>query len=336
MRDGASPVALRSIDSLAEIVGQANLFDQPESKPLLAAMHYADRVVRFKAAAAVAAALPQKPFAGQEAVVPLLADMLAQTGKPGMLVIAKDQNELNAMKEAMAKAGQTNVMGSIGVAGAGEASKLLAAVDAVIYSAALPKDQSDKIPLMLESPRLQPAARIVAEPSDLADPARLGAKIDAELKKANPLPLPPEQATQFALRAADLMGKLAISRGQVLDLSAAQPALLGALDDARPEIVKACGSVLAYMKGNEIQARLLARALDEKLAPELRIAMFKDLANNGRFFGTGLDAERLESLRKAAETEKAQDIRSAAGEAFGTFSKSPEQIKPLILNQTKG
>ena len=61
---------------------------------------------------------------------------------------------------------------------------------------------------------------------------------------------------------------LAISRGQVLDLIAAQPAVLAALDDARPEIAKAASGVLAVLGSRESQTALATKAIDEKTAEE--------------------------------------------------------------------
>ena len=81
-------VALGAIKSLQEIAGQSNLFSGGRGRPLVSAMRYADRQVRFEAAFALAAALPQQPFEGQARVVPLLAEAVTQSGTPGVLLIA--------------------------------------------------------------------------------------------------------------------------------------------------------------------------------------------------------------------------------------------------------
>jgi len=81
LRDRNSAVALRAIRSLNEIVGATNLFGGDQS-PLIDALRYGDRQVRFEAAFAVAQALPQKNFPGAERVVPILAEALPKPASP--------------------------------------------------------------------------------------------------------------------------------------------------------------------------------------------------------------------------------------------------------------
>ena len=66
---------------------------------LIAAMSSPDRLVRFESAFAVAAALPQQQFAGQDRVVPLLAEAMSQTGVPSVLVVMPTQDRANATVE---------------------------------------------------------------------------------------------------------------------------------------------------------------------------------------------------------------------------------------------
>ena len=94
------------------------------------------------------------------------------------------------------------------------------------------------------------------------------------------------------------MAKLAISRGQVLDLSAAQPALLNALNDPRPEIVKLSGNVLGLLPSKDAQAGLLSVASGEKTADDVKISLYKSLSTNAKFFGNMLDAPQIATLAK--------------------------------------
>jgi len=71
-----------------------------------------------------------------------------------------------------------------------------------------------------------------------ADAASLKAAIDKAREKATAIAVNAESATGYAKRSAELLARLAINRNQVLDLSAAQPVLLNALNDARTDIVR--------------------------------------------------------------------------------------------------
>ena len=86
LNDRNASVALRSIKSLEQIAGQSNLFSG--GQPILDALQYPDRQVRFESAFALASALPQERFQTAERVVPVLAEALSQTGKPNVLVVA--------------------------------------------------------------------------------------------------------------------------------------------------------------------------------------------------------------------------------------------------------
>jgi hypothetical protein len=101
LRDHNAAVALKAVRSLQEIAGASSLFTAEGESPVIRAMQYPDRQVRFEAAIAVAQALPQQSFVGQERVVPILAEALAQTGKPGALVLAESQDSLNQLSGAL-------------------------------------------------------------------------------------------------------------------------------------------------------------------------------------------------------------------------------------------
>src|SRR5207302_1159396 len=151
--------------------------------------------------------------------------------------------------------------------------------------------------------------------------AKEGAALAPVLQKARErsgsLPLDEKTAQAYALRSAELLGKLAISRGQVLNLLDAQPTLLGALDDPRPEIAKAAAYVLGLLDSREPQPALLTKASDEKAADELKVAALKGGATSARFFGSRLSGEQVESLKKLTETAQNADVKTAASEWLG-------------------
>ena len=91
LRDQNAALAMKTIRSLQEMVGQSNML-AGEGTPLIDAMNYPDRLVRFEAAMALGNALPQSPFPGQQQVVPLLAEAVAQTGLGNVLILAPSQS----------------------------------------------------------------------------------------------------------------------------------------------------------------------------------------------------------------------------------------------------
>jgi len=166
------------------------------------------------------------------------------------------------------------------------------------------------------------------------DAAGLGPALQVSRERSGALPLDDKLATEYALKCANLMSKLAISHGQVLDLSVAQPAMLGALDDTRPEVVKAVANVLAMLNTKEAQEGLLGKALDDKTPEDVRIALFKAAATSVRSFGNQSDPQQVDALGKVLEAVASPDLRAAAAEAFGALNLPPDKARNLILQQS--
>jgi len=171
--------------------------------------------------------------------------------------------------------------------------------------------------------------------TDANDEAGLNAAIEDARKRAGGLPMDEKMATSYALRSAELLQRLAISKGQVFDLLVAQPAVMMALDDPRPEIAHAGANALGLLNSREAQAALATKAVDDKTPDEFKIILLKDLSVHAKFYGNLIDQGLIDSLGKLAETAANLDVKSAAAEALGALNLRSEQIKALIVNQAR-
>ena len=354
-KDHNSPVSLKAIKSLEEVAGQSNLYSG-EVQPLLDALNYPDRIVRFEAAIAAASALPQKAFNGQEQVVPILAEAIAQTGKASALVLAGTQDGYNKLAEQL-KVGGYAAGGGITPEATINSLATLPSVDVIIIDTTSGVDETTTrrlLDMASINTRLSQLARVIITTTPKGNPfapmtignpllnvttAKEGAALAPVLQKARErsgsLPLDEKSAQTYALRSAELLGKLAISRGQVLNLLDAQPTLLGSLDDTRPEIAKAGAFVLGLLDSKETQPALLTKAADEKTADELKVASLKGLSTSIRFFGSRLSPDQIETLKKLTETAPIADVKNAASESLGALNLPSDEAKTLILNQVR-
>lgn len=349
INDRNAAVALKAIRSLQKIVGNANLFTGGDEQPIIAALRYPDRQVRFEAAFTVAAALPLNVFNGQDRVVPVLAEALGQTGKAGVLVVAPSQDRINAVTQKLA---QYTVRGGASADAAVANAAGMSGIDVIVINEEDP--QIDRLFVAArENVRLAGSAiliRVTSEAASAYAPLAaqnplvsvtaanddgLAAAVEAARKKASGLGIDEKAATDYALRAAALMGNLAINRSQSLDLLVAKPALLAALDDARPELIRAAGAVLAWMDAAEAQAGLLGKALDEKTADDLKIDLLKDAAINAKRFGNRCGEGTIESLKKLIASGESLEVRSAAAEVLGAMNLPADQVKTLILGRAQ-
>jgi hypothetical protein len=135
LKDRTAPVALKVVKSLQEIVGQSNMFQGGQSQtwgkePIVAAMQFPDRLVRYESAIAIGSALPQQGFAGAEYVVPTLAEAMSSSGKANVVVVTGDLNTANTIKESLKDSVRAEAAGS--AADATAAAGRLPSLDLVV------------------------------------------------------------------------------------------------------------------------------------------------------------------------------------------------------------
>ena len=357
-RDGA--VAIRDVQSLQDIGGQANLFTTAGSgnatdHPLMDALQFPDRLVRYEAAFALASALPRQPFAGQERIVPLLAEALSQTGAANVLVMTQTREQLAALTDGLKGAGYNVVGGTSPGEAVAEAAKR-PAIDAILVPEDVGPTAIGQLQILAgQTPRLQRAVKIIitqtkASPyavqavtdttlattqAKITDIPALKVAIDDARKRGGLLPLDETTANTYATRAADLLSQIAINHSPVFDVNIALPLLLSAIDDARPQIVKSDCTVLGVINSPEIQPAVLIKAGDDKTPDELKTALYKCLATNGRNFGNQLSADDVAALQKTVASAPNVEVRTAAGEARGAMNLPADQAKTLIVDQAK-
>jgi hypothetical protein len=348
LRDQNAALAMKVIKSLQEMVGPSNM---GESSPLVDAMNYPDRLVRFEAAMALGSALPQAPFVGQQQVVPLLSEAVAQTGIGNVLILAPSESVQADLEGALKAYG---VKTGLSAASTLAESAKLPSIDVILLTE---EDDLGQVRELFNAaaanPRLRRAAKVVIVRSKasawyrtaLGDPTHtlyvttsaggdaLVKDIEDARKRTAGLPLDEKSAADYSLRAAGVLTKLAVNRNPVLDLSAALDTLLEGLNDKRPDNAKSAASVLGMLDSKVTQPALLSKAVDDKTSDDLKIAAYKALATSARTFGDRLEGSQVVNLRKAASAEKTPEVRAAAAEAIGALNLPPEEIKPLILDR---
>ena len=350
LRDKEWAVALKVVKSLQEIIGNSTMFASNVT-PLVEAMASPDRAVRFESAFAVASAVPGKPFTGQDRVVPLLAEAISQTGTPSMVIVMPTKDRANALVDALKKENYAVVGASNPEEGVAVAAQL-PAVDVLVVSEELGSEPVDRLlALAAKDQKLAGAAKVVITKTGASQYAVRSATDQtlsvtqatdaAGIKEAadkargkSAVPIDPEAATDYALRAADLLQKLAISRS-VLDLTAAEAATLSALRDARPDVVKSSGNALGWLNAKDAQSALLAVASNEKTGDGVKISLYKSLATNAKNFGNRLSRDQVGQLDKIVETTENNDVKAAAAEARGALNLPADQAKDLIVKQSK-
>lgn len=143
-------------------------------------------------------------------------------------------------------------------------------------------------------------------------------------------------AEEYAVRAAKVMLKLGQTRNRVINLSAAQTAVINATRDSRADIQMLAGQVLAYFTSPDAQRAIAAMALDENNAMDVRITAFNSLATSAKFNANLLDAVTVNAVYTLVSSSQADPaLRSAAARAYGSLNLPSQKVKDLILDQSK-
>ncbi len=234
VKDRNAYVALGAIEALATTAGEKSLlFRIGAAQPLVQALTFNDRVVKYSAAIAIAAAGPKEKFAESKLVVANLAQALGETGE-----------NTNLTNEWVAE--------------------------------------------------------------------------------------------DYAVRAAKVMLKLVQTRNRVIDLSAAQTAVINATKDKRAEIQILAGRILAYLDSPDAQRAIAAMALDETNAMDVRISAFNSLAVSAKLNAKLLDVETIDTIYTLVSSQQADpELRSAAARAYGSLNLPSQKVKDLILDQAR-
>ncbi|MHC4555846.1 MAG: HEAT repeat domain-containing protein [Planctomycetota bacterium] len=143
-------------------------------------------------------------------------------------------------------------------------------------------------------------------------------------------------ADSYALRAAEVMLKLAQSRNQVIDLSAAQNALMSAVSDNRSQIQILAGQVLAHFNSPGAQRSIAVMALNTDNALDVRIWAFNSLGTSAKLNANMLTEQMIDSIYALISSDTTDtDLRSAAAAAYGALNLPSRKVKDLILDQAK-
>jgi hypothetical protein len=355
-RDRNAAVALKLCESLRDITGQNNL-NSGKITPLMQALYFPNRQVRYAAAFALAQSLPTRPFAGSDRVVPLLVEAVNQTSKPGVLIVApqtSDTLSLGDLRDAVQSLGYP-VVASSSPENAAAAAITLPTVELIIIS----EDSNVQKMIELEQriARLQGASMLVlthtinnpyalASATDLLMnsaqmPPKETAKdelktaIEAAREHSGTAVMSEQEASAYALEAASLLEKLAITRGHAFDVSVAEGGLLAALNDSRPEIAKAAGRVLATLNSSSSQNGLALKANNASTPQDVRVSLYKSLADSAKHQGNHLDGEQVAALERVVSEGKVSDVRDAAAEARGALDLPADAARTLILKQSR-
>jgi hypothetical protein len=347
LEDRDTPVAMGAIRALADTAGAESLVRPVEggAQPLVEALSYPDRRVRFLSAVSLAEALPQEEFTGYSMVLWTLNEALRQTGQQRALLIVSDETLRNRLKSALRRA-EFEVLDEPDPVAALSGARASAGVDvAVLARSPDPVDvvrqlraegAFSALPVVVARDTTRTAelaetdGRVVVVPAD-ADDSAVADAVDRAVRGGGGEPMYADEAESWAILAARAIEKLGMTGNPVLDVTRTQPALAGAIDSGTDDVKVAAARALAAMDDAAAQQAVARLALDASASEEVRIRAFENLSASLRRFGNVLTGEHASAVVEVVGSQASFDLRRAASQALGAMNLPSEEIKDLIL-----
>jgi hypothetical protein len=342
-------LALRAIDALQATGGISGLVSASSGAPLVRALSYPDRAVRFNAAFALARANPATPFPSSFRVVPTLAEAVSSNDSPVALIVSTDEDARNKLAEGLRNATPGyNVYTASTLAKALDDAKGASTINVLILPAANTADidmasSSDR--------RLGGASIIETAPADQVKPWTAGDKtsfktIDekagldavqaaiADVNTAKGSMIADSSKSDYVSTALGLFKMIAADHKSIYDINDAVPALTNTIKSKDAATATAAATILGDINSADAQRALASAALSADAAPTMKAPLLNALAESAKHTGNTLDASDVNSLIKIVQTETDPAIRTSAATALGALNVPSNQASTLILQQT--
>jgi AmiR/NasT family two-component response regulator len=343
-------LALRAIEALAETAGAKSLIEPVAGgvQPLVEALGSRTLEVRLMAAMALANALPQEHFKGDDRVMAVLNEALRLRGHRKALLIDADPAQRNLLQDALRSAGY-EVVDEPDADKAILAARETGGVDLVVLGAK--PDPGDFLVRMRSEPTLMALPAVVATSDErlnrLAvedggivlmtgeiDAAGVSEAIAQAMKTASATAPTGEQTASWAIRAADVIARLGRTGNSVFDIGQAATMLTSAMGDSQADVGMAAAGALAAMSAPQAQQALAERALTATVDEPTRVELLKLLAGSLRQFGNLLtDAQADAIVALVADGKQPQALREAAAAVLGAMNLPSERIRSLIVGE---
>ncbi|MCG3125802.1 MAG: hypothetical protein CHACPFDD_00629 [Phycisphaerae bacterium] len=354
-------VALGAIEALRLTAGPAALVgDEAEKLPLAEALNFPHRMVRIRAALALANARPMQQFKNYQSLMPVLSEaLMLHGGSRNALVVDADEAAANQTVGVLRDNGYTVLASTTLFAGLDQVRKELPGLDVIFLASDVrgPElaesleqlhrgNEFAAVPIVILS---KPADRElvrgivradhrVAELTPGADAEATLAAVARVSKAVGLVAITPELGSALARETAETLLMLAETNNPVInDVVAAQNALISVVQTTQDAVLRVMvARVLGQLATEEAQQAIARIALDSGEEPAMRVAMFAALADAAKRRGNHLPNETVDQLIRLVETETDDTLRTAASQALGALNLLNNQASQLIRNQYRG
>ncbi|MBI5863275.1 MAG: HEAT repeat domain-containing protein [Planctomycetes bacterium] len=286
-------VALGAIAALRLTAGPASLVsDDAGNPPLADSLTFTDRMVRVRAALALGAGLPSKPFTNSQSLMTVLCEAVALQGSTrNALVVDADESIANSLSGALRGFDYNVVIDADLFAGLEKARTTLPSLDVIVFGSDLaggPEKAVQQIhgevkfvqtPILIAlkkgdrdaSDAARRADRRVGLVAPDANPDMMMTALSTINRAAGITDLTAAVATEVSLEATDVLHRLADTGNPLFRANEAESSLIPILTTKNAVLRTKVAAVLAYVGSTAAQEALAAaRATSSATRPSAR------------------------------------------------------------------
>lgn len=351
--DRNTPLVRRGIAALEKTAGGSVLWEGATAgrPPLLDALQYPNRRVRYEAALALAKAQPTRSFMGAERVVPTLASATREATQMFAIVIASEVEAYQELRRILEGAGYTVLPHGRSLADVAGPMAEVPGVDLVLTS--LPSESTQQLidqaagsPMLSATPILALVSqqgfidlnrqyighdRVTIRQQGITREMILATVTDLVVR-ASGGPITASEARDYQQRSLSALRDLAVSGTTVFDVGDAAAPLIRAMGEVNPGMRLDVAEVLSRINQKRAQVALADAALAASGGE--RIALLEKVTGSAKRYGNLLDARHISRIvAMASARDGSNEEATAAAALMGALNLPNENLVPMILGR---
>lgn len=344
-----SELSRHAIEALRSTAGSVSLImNESGGSPLVAAIDFPERRVRFEAALALAKALPTSSFPKADRVIPILAGAIIEGDATYAAVIADNDEDQRTLRSLLEEMGFTVIAPQPTFDALRPELVNMAGVD--LFMVDLPVDEALQTVQQIRTSNWVTSAPVMLRVSSddalgvqqaieddfRTDIVRTGVTETAMTAAVNSLVertlgalITSEEAEQYSADALRTIRDVALSGSRVYNVADAESALTDAIYTFDGELRLLAGEALSWVNTPSAQQTLIAAALAE---PDefMQISFLTNVADSARRFGSAADRSQVAQLRELVQKSDGP-VGTAAATAYGALNLPPSDLVPLVV-----
>ena len=341
-----------AVEALGMTVERGRMVASGGRRPLLECLRYPDRRVQYDTALVLGVAMPDMAFAGDNQVVPLLANAIRATNDSYAAVVASTEEDRNSLTSKLSKLGFSviasgpsfyDLEGEINRANGidlvlvqGNSSAAVEAVGQVRNFARtgatpvlLVNSGADKIAMDREFANDRGTASFINGGTE----AQFESAVDALMNVAAGGRLTEAEAMTYTRNALQALATIARAKKSVYSVNDAESSLLAGLSAISGGMRLLVAEVISLIDTEASQQALLDAAL--AAGGNEQVAFLDYASASARAFGNKVADRQIDGLRRLiASSTGAGNARTAdaAGRLYGSLDLSPDETVRLIAD----